>query len=266
MANRLKQHPMVEALLSKRNVINAVILRDMRTRFFNHGLGFALVPIWPLAHMGLIILIHSTLGQKPPFGQSTALFYATGIVPTLTFIYISRFMGYSLMTNRPMMAFPVVKAIDVMAGRACLEIISANITLALILLILWIAGADPWPVDLERAVLAYLCVIFLGYGVGTLVGVLGLFLPFLVTLWQLLSICFYIASGTLFVASNLPDSASRALSYNPLTICVEWMRTAFYESYSDKLVDPFYVISCGTIALILGLGIEKLFRGRLLEG
>jgi len=169
------------------------------------------------------------------------------------------------MQNRPMMAFPIIKPIDVMTGRACLEITSAVITLTLIIIILWALGENPWPYDLETAVSAYLAVIFLGFGVGILVGILGLAFPFLLTVWQLLSILFYISSGALFVASYLPEQAATALSYNPVTVCVEWMRTAYYQTYSDKLVSPFYVISFGAIALLLGLSIDHFFRRQIAE-
>lgn len=69
--------------------MGAVVLRDMRTRFFNHGLGFIVVPLWPLAHMGIIITIRSFVAHTAPYGESVPLFYATGVIPTLTFIYIS---------------------------------------------------------------------------------------------------------------------------------------------------------------------------------
>lgn len=260
-----KRHPILLALSSKRNVIWAVMLRDMRTRFFNHGLGFVVVPLWPLIHMGVIITIHSIAGHAPPYGDSSPLFYATGIIPTLTFIYLSRFMGLSVITNRPMMAFSIVKPLDVMVGRAVLEFISACITLTLMMSILYLAGINPWPYDLETAVEAYLAVIFLGFGVGISVGVLALFYPLVMTGWQLMIICLYVSSGTLFVASNLPDSASRYLAYSPVTVSVEWMRTAYYESYSDKLVSPAYVIIFGAVALFFGLLFERIFRRQLLD-
>ncbi|CAN7684085.1 capsular biosynthesis protein [Rhizobium rhizogenes] len=244
----------------------AVILRDMRTRFFNHGLGFMLVALWPLVHMGVLISIHTVSSHSAPlYGESAALFYATGLVPTLTFMYVSRFMGLSVIMNRPMLAFPEVKVLDVMMGRALLEIIASCITLTLIITILWALGQNPFPYDLNRAVGAYLATILLAYGCGTLIGVISLFMPFIVTLYQLTLITLYVSSGTMFVASNLPDPLSGPLSYNPVLVCVEWMRTAFYESYSDKLVSKEYVLAFGVVTLCLGLGVERLFRRQLLE-
>jgi capsular polysaccharide transport system permease protein len=261
-----KRHPTVQALARKKNVMSAVILRDMRTRFFNHGLGFAIVPLWPLVHMGVLILMHTASGGLPPYGGSTAVFYATGLVPTLTFMYVSRFMGYSLVMNKPMLAFPEVRVFDVMLGRAFLEIIAACIMLFLIVAILWALGEKPFPFDLERAVCCYLATVLLAVGCGTVVGIASMFMPMIVTAYALIIILLYISSGTMFVASNLPDSLARALAYNPLLVCVEWMRTAFYETYSDKLVHPQYVLAWGIGTLFVGLLTERVFRRQMLEG
>ncbi|MGM4984634.1 capsular biosynthesis protein [Rhizobium sp. OK494] len=264
--DRPKRHQVLEALITEKNVLSAVILRDMRTRFFNHGLGFAIVPLWSLTHMVVLIIINSLAGRAAAFGESMPLFLATGLVPTLTFMYVSRFMGYSVLMNAPMLAFPVVTSLDVMFGRGCLEIISSSITLTVIMVILWAIGQNPWPFDLEQAVSCYMAVILLAVGCGTLVGVVGMFLPMILTVWQIALVCLYISSGTMFVASNLPDQIAVALSYNPVLQCVEWMRTAYYESYSDKLVDPMYVWGFGLVTLALGLTVERVFRRQMLEG
>ena len=264
MPARPTQHPFLQALISKKNVMIAVVLRDMRTRFFNHGFGFIIVPLWPLVHMTALIAIHAASGKgTPAYGESTALFYATGLVPTLTFMYVSRFMGYSAIQNRPMMAFPVVKALDVMFGRAFLEIIASCITITLMMTILWTTSQNPWPLDIENAVSAYLATIFLAIGCGTVAGTLALIQPMVMTIYQLIVICTYLSSGTMFVASQLPDQVSSLLSYNPVLVCVEWMRTAYYETYSDKLVDKAYLFEFAGTSLFLGLLIERMFRRQL---
>jgi capsular polysaccharide transport system permease protein len=215
--------------------------------------------------MGVIIGIHAAVIRTPPYGDSAPLFFATGLVPTLTFMYVSRFMALSLVMNKAMLNFPVVKAVDVMMGRGFLEVIGACITLSLIMTLLWAFGHHPWPIDIERAVSAYLAIILLAFGCGLLIGVLCMFMPIMVTIWQLTLIGFYISSGTMFVASNLPDALAIPLSYSPVTESVEWMRGAFYESYSDKLVNPSYVIAFGVTTLCLGLLIERFFRRPMLE-
>ncbi len=160
----------LQALSQKRHVMTAVMLRDMRTRFFNHGLGFLIVALWPLAHMLILLAIYTVVGRKTPFGESLNVFFATGLIPTLAFMYVSRFMSLSLILNRPMLSFPVVTVVDIMTARAVLEIIAAYLTLIFMFAILLALGDDPIPFDVEQAVYAYLATLLLSVGVRVLGG------------------------------------------------------------------------------------------------
>lgn len=64
MALKREKHPspMGLGLRKKWNMMNVVILRDMRTRFFNHGLGFLIQSLWPLVHMLVILTISAVSG------------------------------------------------------------------------------------------------------------------------------------------------------------------------------------------------------------
>ncbi|SCB50950.1 ABC transporter permease [Rhizobium lusitanum] len=254
------------AIQQKMNVMNAVMLRDMRTRFFNHGLGFLVQSLWPLSHMIVLLTLYNFAGRSAPFGDSLNVFFATGLVPTLSFMYISRFMSLSVVLNKPMLSFPAVTVTDILFARALLEIIAGALTLLLIIIVLWCTGANPTPVDPAQAVLCYLSTVLLAVGVGTLAGVLVMMFELFVTVYALLCILFYISSGTLFVANQLPSSLAVPLSYSPLIQSVEWMRTAYFENYSDSLVNRGYLVIFGLTCLLLGLGLERLFRRRIMEG
>ncbi|UWU23531.1 capsular biosynthesis protein (plasmid) [Rhizobium sp. CB3060] len=246
--------------------MSAVVLRDMRTRFFNHGLGFLVVSIWPLGHMAGLLVIYHLTGRKAPVGQSINIFFATGLIPTLAFMYVSRFMSLSLIANRPLFGFPVVKVIDVMMARAFLEIVAAVITMTIMIVILYIVGDDPAPYDPEQAVLAYLATLLFAVGIGSLVGVLVMFFEFFVTIYALLMIAVYISSGTLFLASALPDTLSIPLSWNPIFQCTEWMRSAYFEGYDTRLLGKEYLVAVGLSSLCLGLFLERVFRRKMSEG
>lgn len=260
------RRPVLDALREKRNVMSAVMLRDMRTRFFNHGLGFLMVSLWPLAHIGMLLLIYKLFGRTTPFGESLFVFFATGLIPTLTFMYISRFMSLSLILNRPMLGFPVVKVLDIMAARALLEIIAAFVTLFLVFVILLLMGDNPFPRDPVQAVCAYLSLLLLAIGVGSIAGVIAMFMSFFVTIYALFVLLVYFLSGTLFVASALPDSIAYPLSFNPVLHAVEWMRVSYYEGYSDRLLDKAYLIQFGLASLCIGLLLERTLRRIMLEG
>lgn len=257
--------PILDALRQKRNVMTAVMLRDMRTRFFNHGLGFLIVSLWPLAHMLILIMVYTLFGRTAPFGDSLQVFFLTGLIPTMTFMYVSRFMCLSLTLNRPMLAFPMVKVLDIMAARALLEIVAAFLTLFFAFTILLLQGENPFPRDPFQAFYAYLAVLLLAIGVGSVASVITMFFSFFATLYGLSMILVYILSGTLFVAAALPEALVYPLSFNPVLHAVEWMRIAYYEGYSDRILDKEYLIGFGMTSLCLGLLMERVLRRTMLE-
>lgn len=266
LSSRPRQNSFINALRDRRNVMRAVILRDMRTRFFDHGLGFLLVPLWPLAHMVILLAIYRFSGMTVPFGDSLHLFFATGLIPTLSFTYISRFMSLSIVMNRPMLAFPAVTALDIMGARAFLEIIAGYLTLIFMFAILVVLGDSPVPLDIEQAVLAYFATLLLAIGVGSVVSVIVMLVPFFVTVYALSSIVIYLLSGTLFIVSAMPDQISYFLSWNPIVHAVDWMRSAYYPTYSTEILDKGYLLSFGLGSLCLGLILERTLRWKVLEG
>ncbi|MBB4105771.1 ABC transporter permease [Allorhizobium borbori] len=254
------------ALKQKAHVMQAVILRDVRTRFFNHGLGFLLVPIWPLAHMFVLLMIYTFMGRKAPFGDSLRLFFATGLLPCLTFMYVSRFMALSIVINRPMLAIPAVKVLDILFARAFLEIIAAFLMVFLTFIILLSLGDNPFPHDWEQATYAFLSTILLAIGLGVLVGVVTSMFTFFATIYALTLILVYMMSGTLFVVAALPAQAAYALSWNPVMHAVEWMRSSFYPTYNSPVLDKYYLLAFGLGALCCGLVLERSVRRVVLEG
>ena len=253
------------AMRRKWSVMRAVMLRDVRTRFFDHGLGFLIVVLWPLAHLVVLLLIYKLLGRTSPYGDNLDLFFATGLVPTLSFMYVSRFMALSLVIHRPMLSFPVVQPSDILFGRALLEMLASCIMAFLTFMFLIALGVNPVPVDLVAAASAFGAVLLLAVGVGMVAGVIGAIFPFFVTIYTLSTILAYILSGTLFVASALPAQISVVLAWNPVLHSVEWMRAAYFLGYPEQILDPTYLIGFALASIFVGLLLERLLRPWVLE-
>ena len=257
-------HSLYAALSRKGNVMKAVILRDMRTRFFNHGLGFIIVPLWPLAHLVILLTLYHVMNRAAPYGSSLNIFFATGLIPTLSFLYISRHMALSLLSNRAMLGFAVIRPGDILIGRAALELIGVAMMVFLTFILLVALGDDPYPFDPGNAALALLTAIVAGVGAGMTIGVLCIIFRAAITLYYLLSFVLWILSGTLFVASALPAPLAHVLSFNPLTHYVEWMRIAYIPGYPDQFLDRTYAVGFALCLVFSGLLAERLLRPALL--
>lgn len=248
------------------DVLKALLLRDIRTRFFGHGLDYLVAIAWPVVHIIILLGIYAAVGRVAPYGSSAMLWFATGLVPVMSFIYSSRWIVLSVLLNQPLLGLPVVKVTDIILARSILEAAGALCMALTMLGIMALCDVTIMPHDVFAAGAGLAASILLGVGVGVFNAVLARLIPMWATGYALVIIVFYMSSGVLFVPDALPELARQILSWNPVLHAVEWMRVAYYEGYGTRTLDPTYLIGSGVCWLFLGLAFERLIRGRLLQG
>jgi capsular polysaccharide transport system permease protein len=254
----------IELIKLQWRVIVALMLRDIKTRFGNE-FGFILAIAWPLSHILILLLINTAMGRIAPYGDSAALWFATGIVPFMSFSYTARFIMLGIVLNRPLLVFPRVKITDILFSRALVEVLNAGAVILVLILIFWFLGIDFMPIDIVQACSALVASILLGLGVGVINGIIAAALPMWITGYALLNIILWISSGVFFVADSLPEIIRVPLSFHPVLQAIEWMRSAYYEGYGANVLDRRYLISFALVCLCFGLLSERLVRGKLLQ-
>ncbi|MDQ1194361.1 ABC transporter permease [Agrobacterium sp. SORGH_AS 787] len=249
-----------EALKRKLNVMHAVILRDIRSRYFDHGLGFLVVPLFPAAHMALLLLIYKVVDRQAVFGEDLVLFFATGLIPVLTFIYVSRFMSVSLVANKGMLAFPAVKLLDIVLARSALELVGIVLSVMFVVAIIVAVGSSPVPRSTVDVVLVLFFVSLLSIGVGIFVSVISAIWPFFAMAYALFTAVIYLSSGAPIYLNSFPDIVQYYCSFNPAFHAVEWMRSAYYLGYPAQHLSKNYFIGWSLGSLAVGLTMERLLR------
>jgi capsular polysaccharide transport system permease protein len=245
-------------------VLTALMLRNIRTRFFGTGLGFLIALSWPLVHIGILLLISVGFGRSAPYGDNMALFFATGLVPFMAWLYISRYMMVSVQHTRPLLAFPAVKILDILFAGAILEVLSFSCSIIALAVVLVAFGTDLTPLYPEQAALALATAMLLGLSWGVLNSLILMAAPIWMTVSSLFTIFVYTTSGIFFVPANLPETLRYYLSFNPLLQVIEWMRSAYYDGYGTELLDKQYPVGFALVLLFIGLAAERIFRGRFL--
>ncbi|MBO0346805.1 ABC transporter permease [Roseibium sp. CAU 1637] len=253
-----------EALRQKIYVMHAVILRDIRSRFFNHGLGFLIVPLFPVGHMAVLLVIYSVIGKKSAFGDDLYLFFATGLMPAMTFMYVSRFMSISLLANKSMMAFPVVRLLDIVLARAFLELMGIILAMLIMFSSLLLLGSSPIPTQPPEALLAMFFITVLALGMGIVASVITAIAPFFAMVYALTMVIFYLSSGAPIYLHVFPEQVIEICAWNPVFHAVEWVRSAYYLGYPSQELSKGYLIGCAFGSLAVGLLLERLLRPQVL--
>ena len=254
-----------ETLRAQGRILMALILRDMRTRFFGNALGFVIAIAWPLSHTFIILALNTAAGRAAPYGESAALWFATGLVPFQAFSYTARFTMLGIVMNKPLMGLPVVKPTDILIARGILEVANAGVVVLATMLIFAMLGINFVPVNVVEAYNAIGASILLGFGFGLINGVIAGLFPFWVTGFALFQIIMWFGSGVLMVPDALPENTRYWFSLNPSLQGVEWMRSAYFEGYGAGVLDKTYMVQFAVVSLMIGLAMERLLRSRIMQ-
>lgn len=249
-----------EALQRKLNVMHAVILRDLRSRYFDHGLGFLIVPLFPVAHMAMLLIIYKVVDRQAVFGDDLILFFATGLIPALMFNYVSRFMSVSLLANKGMLAFPAVKLLDIVLARSALELFGIVLAIIFTIAIMISAGSSPIPRSIQDVVLVIFIVAILAVGVGIVVSVVSAIWPFFAMFYGLFTVVIYLSAGAPIYLHSFPEVVVYYCSFNPVFHAVEWIRSAYYLGYPSFYLSRLYLLSWAFVSLAAGLCLERALR------
>ncbi|TXM72924.1 ABC transporter [Methylobacterium sp. WL69] len=244
------------------NVVHALMLRDMRTRFGASYWGYFVVVMWPVSHIFVIVAIMAFRGMPSPLGDSVVLFISTGAVPALVFQYTSREAMKAIVSSKPLTYYPQVKLFDLIVARFIVETVKGFTGLIVIFFILICVGVDPIPDTPIMAIGGYCAALLLGLGVGAInVGILSFFPG-----WQigyiLVTISFYLTSGLYFLPHFFGPEIYSIMKWNPMVQIIEWVRLGYYPSLGVE-VDYLYVLGLGFGSLTIGLIMERTLVRRL---
>lgn len=253
--------PMKGVLESYRNVLAALMLRDIRTRMFGSAWGFLFVIAWPLTHMGFVILfVGARGGGHPPYGDSMAIWVATGIIPFMCFSYTARFVTTAIVMNRPLLAFPIISVSQILFSRAIIELLNSSLVIICISLIFFLAGAPLVPKDAAQTGFVILAAFAMGLGFGMLNALISAMFVGWLTAFNLIIVALWLTSGIVFVPSSLPESVRNIFAYHPLVQMTEWTRMAYFDSYYSIVLDKYYLLEWCFGLVFFALLVEKTMR------
>ncbi len=247
------------------DVISALVLRDLQTRFDRSWM-YIIAVGWPLMHIAIIVAVYSALGRRAELGTDPVIFFALGILPFILFTYPCRWVTFAITEKRILLQIPRVQIIDIILARVIMECITAFAVIFACLGVLFLVGSSFQPNDPLDLIGALAGSLLLGIGLGIAACILAAIKPRIAMLVILLNIAAYLLSGVIFMPGNLPAEIRYALSWNPLLHGVEWAREAYYGDYRSIVLDKSYLIASGCALLLGGFIAERLMRKRILRG
>ena len=217
-------------------VINALIRRELKTKFGQYRLGIVWALLEPLMQMLFFMVMFHFRGMDGVGGLALPVFLATGLAP---FLYFNKVVGQAsgaVSSNRNLFIYRQVRVFDAFLVRFLLEAITSFIVLLTLLSGAWWAGYEVTVNNTLLFIQVYLLLSLLSFGVSLVVGVIttlypepGKFVP------VILKPLFFI-SGTFFTINEMPAVTHDLLLWNPLIHAFELFRSSLSVGYDTSLV------------------------------
>ena len=243
---RARRHKMARTVM-------ALILREMSTTYGRSPGGYIWALLEPILGLAFLVFVFSFIVRSPPVGNSFAMFYASGLLPFLTFNAMANKAATAIRFSRPLLAYPVVTYFDALLARLILALFT-NLVIAVIIitaLMLWEdTGARLGPADLAvslSVLTAFSC------GVGTLNCYLMTAFPVWERLWSVITRPLMLLSGMFYTFDTLPPMAQDVLWWNPLIHIVGGIRMGIYPNYSGDYISYAYVFGLSGGLVLMGL-------------
>jgi capsular polysaccharide transport system permease protein len=242
------------AIATQMRVVNALVLRETKTRYGNYKIGFLWALIEPLVGVTVFVAIFSNLRSDSPSGMPLVPFMLVGFICYGFFRDPWGSMQGAISNSRNLLTFPQVTTFDVILARGILEIMVCFFVLGFLLYMAHLAGFE---VRCERPlgvliVCGLLCIF--GLGVGFLFASLEPLIPSIKQFGsQVMSRPLYFSSGLFFTADTIPAPIREYLLYNPVLHMIELVRGEFFYEFETSYGSWSYACTWAFATFAVGL-------------
>ncbi|GCP83973.1 ABC transporter permease [Escherichia coli] len=237
--------------------VEALFLREMRTRFGKFRLGYLWAILEPSAHLLILLSIFGYIMHRTVPDISFPVFLLNGLIPFFIFSSISNRSVNAIEANQGLFNYRPIKPIDTIIARALLETLIYTAVYILLVLIVWMMGEYFEITNLLQLVFSWSLLIILSCGVGLIFMVVGRTFPEMQKVLPILIKPLYFTSCIMYPLHTIPKQYWIYLLWNPLVHVVELNREAVMPGYISEGVSLIYLAISTLIILFVGLALYR---------
>jgi capsular polysaccharide transport system permease protein len=244
-------------------VVYALILRETRTRFGTHRLGYIWALAEPVVFIATFAAMYLVVGRLVPLGLATIPFLTTGFVPFGLFRESAHRSLSAIGANRGLLFYPQVRPLDLVLSRIILEFATQVVVFVLIMTTLCVYDWNYPNVDLLKVLGGFLLSFGLGASLGLVLCGLSVYSPTVERLLGPMLRPLFWASGLFYAPAMLHDDVRKLLLLNPMVHAIELVRDGWFEQYHPAEISLEYPLIWIGILTFAGLGLERVARRRI---
>ncbi len=243
----------------QRDVIYALLLRELSSQFGKSRGGFVWVLVEPVAHLLVPVVIFGFIKQRLVPGVEFPVFLVYGFLPFLFFKTICLQIVDGVNAAQGLLSYRQVLLMDVFIAKVLAYAVIQSVVFTVVLAGLAMLGYDVLPErPVELAGVLGLTAL-LAFGLGVVFAALASLIPDARPVIHILFMPLYFMSGILFPVTLFPDDWVRLLSINPVLHLVELSRAMALDGFETmKYTSIAYPVALALVATVIGLMLYRL--------
>jgi len=250
---------------NQRLVLGALLHREAVSRFGQYKMGALWLLVEPLIGVIVIgIVLGPIIGRTAP-DMPYAFFALNGLVLLQTFNGPMMSGVGAINSNRGLLVFPKVHALDLLLARFLFDLLSSTVSFALFCIIgMWLGtrlSLDSLHILLATFVITWL----IGSGLGIVMCVAAVKYPSVEKATAFFRRPLIFVSCVLHPLYTTPQVAQKLLLYNPLVHTIELSRKSLFPLYHVPGVTLLYPASVAIVIFAFGICLFYNHRHQLIE-
>lgn len=258
--------PFGHALRIQLRVIDALVRRELLTRYGRHNIGFLWLFVEPMIFtIGVTILWTAT---KSVHGSDLPIsaFALTGYSSVLLWRNMpGRCIG-ALQNNLALMYHRNIKVIDIYIARLIIEFCGATISFAFLTVLFVVIEWMKPPQDFLQVAFGWVLLAWFGGALAVLLGALSHQSELVDKLWHPFSYLLFPLSGAAFIVAALPQFAQDIVLWIPTVHGIELVREGFFGARARATYDLGYLIPFNLVLTLTALIALRYVSRRVVPG
>lgn len=234
-------------------VIQALLKREIATRFGEYRLGFLWMLLEPIIGVIVIGLMIGSFAERTVPEIPYVFFLLNGFLLLQMFTSTMNMSAEAISSNKGLLIYPAVQVMDPLLARFIYSLLTTMFSFVLFCVISMWLGITMSLENLEVILFAYLITWLIGCGFGLMCGIAAVRYKESEKIVKVIQRPLIFISAVLHPTNLLPTEAKEVLFYNPLVHTIELSRNALFPFYRVDGANLLYPTAFAIVVLALGL-------------
>ncbi|PJG86144.1 ABC transporter permease [Conservatibacter flavescens] len=248
-----------QSLAIQCRVINALLMREIITRYGRNNIGFLWLFVEPMVMTLLIVLFWRYIRADAFSTLNIVAFAITGYPLMMMWRNASNRAIGAISANISLLYHRNVRVLDTLFARMLLEIAGATIAQIVLMGFFIAIGWMNMPHDTFYMLLAWLLMAMFAIGLGLIICSIAQEIEAFGKIWGTLSFVMFPLSGAMFFVHAIPSQYHHYVLWVPMIHGTEMFRHGYFGSTVITYENPWYLLICNLVLLFVGLLMVKHF-------